>query len=163
MTKGVAMATFGLVAVWTTMAAAQGSGLEPLLAELRSPSARARANALERLGEMGRPDAAASMAAMLADGNDGVQSAAINALLSLYTVRADLRQRQWGPGSVGKSATPSETAFEAGPAGHDARGCAGGGPDGAIGRRATGPVGEDAAGSRLRAGHARIAGDGAAD
>ena len=47
--------------------------------------------------------------------HDGVQSAAINALLSLYTVRADLRQRQWGPGSVGKSATPSEVAFEAGP------------------------------------------------
>ena len=97
------------------MGAGQGSGLEPLLAELRNPSARARANALERLGELGRPDAAAPIAAMLADGNDGVQGAAINALLSLYTVRTDLRQRQWGPGSVGKSATPSEVAFEAGP------------------------------------------------
>ena len=115
MIKGVTMATVGLVAVMTTTAAAQGSGLEPLLAELRSSSARARVNALERLGELGRPDAAAPMAAMLADGHDGVQSAAINALLSLYTVRADLRQRQWGPGSVGKSATPSEIAFEAGP------------------------------------------------
>lgn len=115
MTKRLVMATVGLVAALTTAAAGQGTGLEPLLAELRSPSARARANALERLGELGRPDAAVAMAALLADGNDGVQSAAINALLSLYTVRADLRQREWGPGSVGKSATLSEMAFEAGP------------------------------------------------
>ena len=115
MTKRLVMATLGLAAAVTTMAAGQGSGLEPLLARLRNPSARARVEALERLGELGRPDAAAPIAAMLADGHDGVQSAAINALLSLYTVRADLRQRQWGPGSVGKSATPSEVAFEAGP------------------------------------------------
>ena len=115
MTKRVAIATLGLVAALTTMGAGQGSGLEPLLAELRNPSARARTNALERLGELGRPDAAAPIAAMLADGNDGVKGAAIHALLSLYTVRTDLRQRQWGPGSVGKSATPSEIAFEAGP------------------------------------------------
>lgn len=105
----------GAWALAVTVAAGQGTGLEPLLAELRSPSARARANALERLGELGRPDAAVAMAALLTDGNDGVQSAAINALLSLYTVRADLRQREWGPGSVGKSATLSEMAFEAGP------------------------------------------------
>ena len=103
------------MAALATTGAGQGSGLEPLLAELRNPSARARTNALERLGELGRPDAAVPIAAMLADGNDGVQNAAINALLNLYTVRADLRQRQWGPGSVGKSATASEVAFEAGP------------------------------------------------
>ncbi|MBK5295964.1 MAG: HEAT repeat domain-containing protein [Vicinamibacteria bacterium] len=115
MTKRLAMAALGLAAAVTTMAAGQGTGLEPLLAELRNPSARARVKALERLGELGRPDAAAPMAAMLADGHDGVQSAAVNALLSLYTVRADLRQRPWGPGSVGKSATASEVAFEAGP------------------------------------------------
>ena len=115
MTKRLALATLGLVTTTAAMAAGQGTGLEPLLAELRNPSARARQHAIERLGELGRPDAAAPVAAMLADSHDGVQSAAINALLSLYTVRADLRQRQWGPGSVGKSATPSEIAFEAGP------------------------------------------------
>jgi HEAT repeat protein len=85
------------------------------MAELRNPSARARVRALEALGASGRLDAAAPMAAMLADAHDGVQSAAIDALLSLYTVRTDLRQRQWGTGSVGKSATLSEAAFEAGP------------------------------------------------
>jgi len=115
MTKRLAMATLGLAAAVTTIGAGQGSGLEPLLLELRNPSARARENALERLGELGRPDAAAPIAAMLADGHDGVQGAAITALLSLYTVRADLRQREWGPGSVGKSATQAEIAFEAGP------------------------------------------------
>ena len=154
MTKRLAMATLGLVAAVTTMGAGQGSGLEPLLAELRNPSARARANALERLGELGRPDAAAPIAAMLADGNDGVQSAAINALLSLYTVRADLRQRQWGPGSVGKSATPSEVAFEAGPLATMPAAVPAQVLTGLSGRRAAGPVGEDAAGSRLCAGHA---------
>jgi HEAT repeat protein len=115
MTKRLAIAALGVVAALTTTGAGQGSGLEPLLAELRNPSARARTNALERLGELGRPDAAAPIAAMLADGHDGVQIAAINALLNLYIVRADLRQRQWGPGSAGKPATPSEVAFEAGP------------------------------------------------
>ena len=114
MTKRLALAAVGVVTT-ATMAAGQVTGLEPLLAELRNPSARARQQAIERLGELGRPDAAVPVAAMLADTHDGVQSAAINALLSLYTVRADLRQRQWGPGSVGKSATPSEIAFEAGP------------------------------------------------
>jgi len=115
MTKRVAMASLGLLAAATTMVGGQSSGLEPLLAELRNPSARTRVRALEGLGAAGRPDAAVPMAAMLADAHDGVQSAAINALLSLYTLRVDLRQRQWGPGSVGKSATPAEVAFEAGP------------------------------------------------
>jgi HEAT repeat protein len=55
------------------------------------------------------------IAAALADTHDGVQSHAIDALLNLYTVRADLSARQWGPGSVGKSATFAEMAFEAGP------------------------------------------------
>ena len=115
MTKRVAMASLGLLAAAMAMVGAQSSGLEPLLAELRNPSARARVKALEGLGAAGRPDAAVPMAAMLADAHDGVQGAAINALLSLYTLHVDLRQRQWGPGSVGKSATPAEIAFEAGP------------------------------------------------
>lgn len=107
--------TLTLIAAVPSLAAGQSSGLEPLLAELRNPSARTRARALDRLGELGRPDAAVPIAAMLADGHDSVQSAAINALLHVYAVRANLRQRQWGTGSVGKSATPAEIAFEAGP------------------------------------------------
>lgn len=103
------------LAVLVTGAAAQDTGLESLLRDLRAPSARARENALERLGVLGRPDAAAPMAALLADSHGGVQSAAINALLQLYTVRADLRLRRWGTGSIGRTATLSETAFEAGP------------------------------------------------
>jgi HEAT repeat protein len=115
MTKGLAMATLGALAAATSLGAGQNSGLEPLLAELRSPSARARVRALEGLGVAGRPEAAVPIAAMLADAHDGVQGAAIHALLGMYTLRVDLRQRQWGPGSVGKSATLAEIAFEAGP------------------------------------------------
>jgi HEAT repeat protein len=90
-------------------------GLETLLADLRNPSARHRVNTLEMLGNLARPEAAVPIAALLPDPNDGVQLAAIDALLALYTVRADLRQRQWGAGSVGRTATLPESAFEAGP------------------------------------------------
>ena len=96
-------------------AAAQDTGIEPYVAELRNPSARARQRALEELGRLGRPEAAVPIAAALSDTHDGVQTRAIEALLGLYTVRADLRERQWGAGSVGKSATFAEMAFEAGP------------------------------------------------
>jgi HEAT repeat protein len=104
-----------LVLLMASPAAGQDIGIEPYVAELRNPSARARQRALEQLGRLGRPEAAVPIAAMLADPNDGVQSHAIEALLGLYTVRADLRHRQWGAGSVGKSATFPEMAFEAGP------------------------------------------------
>lgn len=105
----------GLLVAWAVPAAGQDTGLEPLLAELRNPSARARVRALERLGSLGRPDAAVPMAALLADAHDGVQGAAIDALLGLYTVRADLRLRQWGPGGGSRPTTLAEAAFEAGP------------------------------------------------
>ena len=104
-----------LILLMASPAAGQDTGIEPYVAELRNPSARARQRALEQLGRLGRPEAAVPIAAMLADLNDGVQSHAIEALLGLYTVRADLRERQWGAGSVGKSATFPELAFEAGP------------------------------------------------
>jgi HEAT repeat protein len=107
-------AAAGLV-VMATAAGAQNTGLEPYIAELRSSSARARERALEQLGRLGRPDAAVPIAGVLSDPHDGVQAEAINALLGLYTIHADLRQRQWGAGSVGKSATFPELAFEAGP------------------------------------------------
>jgi HEAT repeat protein len=114
-TRRALAAALGLAICAAGMAAGQTGGVEPLLAELRHPSARARVKALESLSALGRPDVAAPMASLLADENTGVQSAAINGLLTLFTVRADLRQRQWGPGSVGRSSVPSEVAFEAGP------------------------------------------------
>ena len=132
MTNRLALATLGLVAVLTTMGAGQGSGLEPLLAELRNPSARARTNALERLGELGRPDAAVPIAAMLADGNDGVKGAAINALLSLYTVRTDLASAAMGTRKRRQVGDGVGDRFRGGPAGHDAGGRSGTGADGAF-------------------------------
>jgi HEAT repeat protein len=114
-TRRALAAALGLAIGAAGMAAGQTGGVEPLLAELRNPSARARVKALESLSALGRPDVAAPMASLLADENTGVQSAAINGLLTLFTVRVDLRQRQWGPGSVGRSSVPSEVAFEAGP------------------------------------------------
>ena len=94
---------------------AQDMGLEPALAALRDPSARARVRALESLAVAGRSEAATPVAAMLSDGDARVRAAAVETLLSLYTVRADLRQRPWGPGSVDKPTTTAEIAFEAGP------------------------------------------------
>ena len=44
-------------------AQAPTAGLDALLADLRSPSARSRLGALETLGSLGRPEAAAPMAA----------------------------------------------------------------------------------------------------
>jgi HEAT repeat protein len=88
---------------------------DSLYADLRSSSARARTKAVEQLGERGRIEAAGPIATLLADANAGVQNAAITALVRLYTVRADLRQRQWGSGTLGRSTVPAEIAFEAGP------------------------------------------------
>jgi HEAT repeat protein len=107
-------AAAGIVVV-ATAAGAQNTGLEPYIAEVRSSSARARERALEQLGRLGRPDAAVPIAGVLSDPHDGVQTEAVNALLGLFTIHADLGQRQWGAGSVGKSATFPELAFEAGP------------------------------------------------
>jgi HEAT repeat protein len=114
MTRLAGAAAAGMVML-TAVAGAQTTGLEPYVAELRSSSARARERALVQLGRLGRPDAAVPIAGILSDPHDGVQAEAINALLGLYIVHADLRQRQWGAGSVGKSATLPELAFEAGP------------------------------------------------
>lgn len=111
------MAALGLVAVVGTGVAAgqQTAGLEGLLGDLRSPATRTRVKALDALGSLGRTEAAVPIAALLADGSDAVQNEAIAALIELYTVRADLRERQWGPGTTGRSATLPEVAFEAGP------------------------------------------------
>jgi HEAT repeat protein len=97
-------------------AAAQGTASDPALQELSNPSTRARIQALQQLGDAARVDAAVPMAALLLDGNDNVQYAAITSLVKLYTVRADLSKRQWGAGASGTPPTTlPELAFEAGP------------------------------------------------
>src|SRR5207247_736671 len=44
-----------------------------------------------------------------------VQSAAVDSLLNLYTVRTDLAKRPWGVPAIGRATTFAESAFEAGP------------------------------------------------
>ena len=60
-------------------------------------------------------DAATPMAALLLDGDDDVQFAAVESLLNLYAVRTDLTKRPWGVPSIGRPTTLAESAFEAGP------------------------------------------------
>lgn len=95
--------------------AAQTGTADSRLADLRNPSTKIRIDALHQLGDQGRVDAAVPMAALLLDGNDDVQLAAVESLLALYTIRTDLTKRPWGVPSVGHFATVSEAAFEAGP------------------------------------------------
>ncbi len=98
------------------LAAQQAVAPDQAIRDLRSPSTRTRIDALRALSEAGRTDAAIPMAATLLDGNDNVQLAAVEALLKLYAVPADLRGRQWGvAGSSDPPATYPEAAFEAGP------------------------------------------------
>jgi HEAT repeat protein len=94
---------------------AQPASPDAQLADLQNPSTRTRIETLHRLGEQGRMDAATPMAALLLDGNDDVQFAAVESLLNLYTVHTDLAKRAWGVPSVGRPTTLAESAFEAGP------------------------------------------------
>jgi HEAT repeat protein len=106
-----------LVGLSIAAAAAAQSAADPVIQELSNPSTRARIQALRTLGEAARADAAVPMAALLLDGNDNVQFEAVNAILQIYTVRADLTKRPWGAGAIGRPATmtAAEAAFEAGP------------------------------------------------
>jgi HEAT repeat protein len=108
---GLALA--GLAIAWP--AAAQSGSADAQLADLQNPSTRTRISTLHRLGEQGRMDAATPMAALLLDGDDDVQFAAVESLLNLYTVRTDLAKRAWGVPSIGRPTTLAESAFEAGP------------------------------------------------
>lgn len=103
----------GLTIAWP--AAAQTGSADASIANLQNPSTRTRIETLHRLGEQGRMDAATPMAALLLDGNDDVQFAAVESLLNLYTVRTDLARRPWGVPSIGRPTTLAERAFEAGP------------------------------------------------
>lgn len=93
----------------------QAPTVDQAVGGLKSPSTRTRIAALRNLGEAARTDAAVPMAAALVDGNDDVQFAAVESLLELYTVRADLGHRQWGVGAGVPPTTFPEMAFEAGP------------------------------------------------
>jgi HEAT repeat protein len=111
----------GLVLVGLLVVAAPAEAQPPAgdqqVRELGSPSTRARIDALRQLGDAARSEAAVPMAAALLDGNDDVQFAAVESLLKLYTVRADLAQRHWGVTATGRTSTFPEVAFEAGPLG----------------------------------------------
>jgi len=115
MTRPAVLLVAALLALSLPAAGQPEAGVDPHLAELSSPSARTRVRALEALARAGRPEAAAPVAALLADGDDRVRGAAIETLLALYTVRAPLAERQWGPGSPDRPTTFPEQAFEAGP------------------------------------------------
>src|SRR4029078_5561924 len=114
MVAGLALA--GLAIAWP--AGAQSGSADAQLADLQNPGTRTRISALHRLGEQGRMDAATPMAALLLDGDDDVQFAAVESLLNLYTVRTDLTRRPWGVPSIGRPTTLAESAFDAGAARH---------------------------------------------
>lgn len=92
-----------------------GPGIEQLKAGLTSPSADTRAASIKGLAGIGGFDAADAIAGALGDPDEGVQRAAIDALLTIYTVGGDLRGRQWGVGAGTPPVTRVEQAFEAGP------------------------------------------------
>ncbi len=108
----VGLAVLGWLAA-APLAAQTGS--DALIDALKNPSTRTRIDALHSLGDAARAEAVVPMAALLLDGNDDVQFAAIESLLKVYIVRADLAQRAWGVTSIGRTSTLPELAFEAGP------------------------------------------------
>jgi HEAT repeat protein len=108
----VGLAVLGWLAA-APLAAQTGS--DALIDALKNPSTRTRIDALHSLGDAARAEAVVPMAALLLDGNDDVQFAAIESLLKVYVVRADLAQRPWGVTSIGRTSTLPELAFEAGP------------------------------------------------
>jgi len=108
----VGLAVLGWLAA-APLAAQTGS--DALIDALKNPSTRTRIDALHSLGDAARAEAAVPMAALLLDGNDDVQFAAIESLLKIYIVRADLAQRPWGVTAIGRTSTLPELAFEAGP------------------------------------------------
>jgi HEAT repeat protein len=103
-----------LLGLLVTQAAAAQTG-DALVEALKNPSTRTRIDALHTLGDAARAEAAVPMAALLLDGDDDVQYAAIESLLKIYTVRADLGSRPWGVTAIGRTSTLPELAFEAGP------------------------------------------------
>ena len=108
----VGLAVLGWLAA-APLAAQTGS--DALIDALKNPSTRTRIDALHSLGDAAHAEAVVPMAALLLDGNDDVQFAAIESLLKVYIVRADLAQRPWGVTSIGRTSTLPELAFEAGP------------------------------------------------
>ena len=110
-------ALVGLAVLGSLAAAplAAQTGGDALIDALKNPSTRTRIDALHSLGDAARAEAVVPMAALLLDGNDDVQFAAIESLLKVYIVRADLAQRPWGVTAIGRTSTLPELAFEAGP------------------------------------------------
>ncbi len=115
MTDRLAAALLAGMALASPVHAQTGPGIAQMKAGLASPSADTRAASIEGLAGIGGFDAADAIAGALGDPDDGVQRAAIDALLTMYTVPGDLRGRQWGVGAGTPPVTRVEQAFEAGP------------------------------------------------
>src|SRR5690606_39129841 len=115
MTDRLAVALLAAVTIALPAQAQTGAGIEQLKAGLASPSANTRAASVRGLASIGGFDAADAIAGVLGDRDAGVQRAAIDGLLTIYTVPGDLRGRQWGVGAGTPPVTRVEQAFEAGP------------------------------------------------
>ncbi len=84
---------------------------QDVIRNLRHPNPQTRLNAVNRLGEAGYVPAAEAVSALIADPDDRVQLAAIDAELTFYL--ADRVGGRWSIGGGGKSR--AQQAFEAGP------------------------------------------------
>lgn len=115
MTDRLAVLLLAGIALASPVHAQTGAGIEQLKAGLKSPSADTRAASVKGLAGIGGFEAADAIAGALGDQDAGVQRAAIDALLTIYTVPGDLRGRQWGVGAGTPPVTRVEQAFEAGP------------------------------------------------
>ena len=96
------------------------AGIDHLVSELKNPSARARITALQGLASAARPESAATIAGALADPDDSVQQAAIDALLAdLHRARRSQRPAV-GSGIERQNGDPAGSGFRSRPARDDA-------------------------------------------
>jgi HEAT repeat protein len=104
--------TVVLAVTGTTLAGQSAAEWQDVIRNLRHPDARTRLSALERLGNAGYAAAAEPASALLLDGEDAVQAAAIQTELNFF-----LADRIGGLRllSIGQSRSRAQEAFEAGP------------------------------------------------
>jgi HEAT repeat protein len=101
-----------LLTAGTALAAQSAAEWQDVIRHLRHPDARTRIGALERLGDAGYAAAAEPASALLADSEDAVQAAAIDAGLSFFLADRMGGSRVLG---IGRSRSRAQEAFEAGP------------------------------------------------
>jgi HEAT repeat protein len=111
MRRRTALLTGGWLLLAAAFAAAQ-SQWQDVIRNLRHPRLETRLDAVERLGRAGYVQAAEPVAALLADPDDRVQLAALDAELAFFAIDRPAPGRFLG---VGNSRSPAQQAFEAGP------------------------------------------------